>query len=159
MSGLVTISNKRRTRSIEVNFRLPLAARFVVDTFSGVLLQVSPLERDVACFERAFGVGDRQIALTADRLIKLTDLITLGQIGIEIVFAIPFGVPRDFAVQCQSCFDRQFESAGVDHRQRSRHAGTNRARLRIGIGTVLRRTTAKQFRLRIELHVNFEADD
>ncbi len=91
--------------------------------------------------------------------IELADLISLGKIRIEVLFAIPLGHRRNRTVQGQSGADRKFNGLFVHHRQGAGKSKADRADLRVGRCAELRAASAEQFRLGLELNVDLETDD
>ena len=87
-----------------------------MNALARVLFQVGSFDLHQTRREALLRIGDAQVTRAADRFVKLTDLIAFGKIRIEIVFAVPLGVPSDLAVQGQAGSDRQFESPLVDDR-------------------------------------------
>ena len=59
---------------------------------------------------------DIDMAVVADRQIQLADLVRLGQIGVEIVFAVKFIVARNLAVRRQTRRDGKLDDLFVNQR-------------------------------------------
>ena len=128
----------------------------VVNRFAGVLLQMQPLDADVDRF--AIGV-DLNFAFAHDGLLELADLITLRQIGIEIVFAIKNTFEIDLRFESESGANGLRDAFLVDDGQHAGHRGIHQRHVRIGFSTKTGRRTRKQLRVRRDLSVDFEPDD
>ena len=154
---------QRRAGAIEID-----QASVVVETagqlvaqLAGVLLQVRADDAD------ALGAaGHRQIeeAVAAQRLVVLADLIALGQVGIEVVLAIPVAVFGDGAVQRQAHHGRHLHGALVHDRQRSGQRSHQRIDQRVRLATLevgMRRTRRAREHLaaRAQFHMDLESDD
>ena len=101
MSGAETISRSGvpvRLRSIR---RVGLARGFVVQAFAGVFFEVRPDDADLLRLKAALGIVNLQPAVLRHRQVVLADLITLGQIGIVILLAVPLRELGNLAVQRQ----------------------------------------------------------
>ena len=90
MSGPLTISISGTPARLRVDQRITGH----VHVFSGVLFHVDSLD---ATRRLAVATFDFEIAVLADRLFVLADLVALGQIGIEIVLA------REDVASTESC--------------------------------------------------------
>ncbi len=97
------------------------------------------------------------MAVTADRSVELRDLVSLGQIGVKIVFTVKFTVFRNRAVERKSQLDGIFDDGAVQLRESSRHARTDRADLDIDRAAECGGTAAEQLRLGGQLGVYFQA--
>ena len=157
--GLADDFQKRRARPVQVDAAVGLARHFVVHAFSGVFLEMCADDADAFGLDAALGIADGQITVVAQRQIELADLIALGQVGIIIVFPIPFGEMRNFAIQRDGGLHRQLESLAVHHRQRAGHADAHRTSLRVGRCAELRAASAKHLALGKQLHMHFQTDD
>ena len=89
---------------------------------------------------------------------KLTDLVALGQIRVEIIFACEHAALCDVRAQRQSEFDGALDRTFVHHWQRARQGQVHRASLRVGLRTKGRGGATEDFALRRELRVGFEPD-
>ena len=143
-----------------VDAAIGLAGLLVVHALAGVFLQVSPDDPHVLGRETSLGVADLQGAVEAERQIVLADLVSLRQVGIVILLAIPLGKRGDFAIQRHGRRQRQLET------RRRFITGSvpgmpdaNRAGLRIGRAAEARGATAEQLALSGKLHVDFQPDD
>ncbi len=65
---------------------------------------------------------DLDLAVLADREIKLGNLIALGQVGIKIVLAGKPVFPVEGAIGGQAKFNGRFHHLAVEYRQGARHA-------------------------------------
>ena len=140
------------TATVEVH-----AAVFVkMGTLADVFFQVSPIEIDPldAAFE-----FELHIASNVRGQGELRDLVILGGVRIEVVLAIKLCAGRDIAIEQHPGERRLFEGLFIRHRKRSGHAEADRAYVRVGIRTVLVRTTAPHLGAGSQLDVGFQSDD
>ena len=101
-----------------------------MDVFAGVFLHVDA--RQAHSFRAAIRF-DVDVAAGADGQFVLADLITLGQIRIEIVLAREDARTRDFAVGRQTGFDGEFDDSFVQHRQNAGKTSAYRTGILVGI--------------------------
>ena len=127
-----------------------------VHQLARVLLHVDAV--DAHLLGVASGVLDGQIAVAADGQGELGHLIALGQVGIEIVFAVEFAVAGDVAVQGQSRPDGQLHHAAVKHRQHPRQAQTHRAHVGVGLSSGVGGAGAEDLGPGLQFGVEFQAD-
>ena len=97
--GLADDFDQRRAAAVEVD----VGARggvgeAVVEAFAGVLFHVEAGDADAFC---AVAVGIVDVAVLGERLVVLRDLVALGQVGVEVVFAGEDGAFADLAVEGQ----------------------------------------------------------
>jgi hypothetical protein len=102
---------------------------------------------------------ERQLAARGERLVELTDLVALGQVGIEVLFARELASRADPTSERQSRADGQPHSALVDGRERSGPTQTHRAHIAVRGLSDGDGTTAKQLGARQKLRVNLEPND
>ncbi len=95
---------------------------------------------------RAVARRNFDIAAFAERRFVLADLITLGQVGIEVALAVEDRARRDLAVRRKSGPNRQFDDAPVEHRQHARHPHAHRADVFVGPRAEVCRASAEQLR-------------
>ena len=105
----------------------------IMDRFAGVLLQMNALDTDALL--SAIVQFDVQMAFAHDRVIELADLVTLRQIGVEIILAIKARPFVDLCIDGEARPHRLAHAFAVDYRQHARHRGIDQAHLRIGFGT------------------------
>ena len=129
--GLRDDFQQRRAGPVQVDAAVGLAGLLVVHALAGILFQMSPDDADLLRLDASLGIADLQPAVMAERQIVLADLIPLGQVGVVILLAVPFGERRDLAIQGQGRSQRQFESLAIHHRQRAGHARADGAGLRV----------------------------
>ena len=105
------------------------------------------------------GHGDVQPAVLAQRLLKLGDLIILGHVGVEIVFAGETGVAVNLRVDGQRHAGGIFHRLAVQRGQHARHAGAYFTD--VGVGRVAERVGAgaEQLAFGGEMHMNLKPDD
>jgi len=106
-------------------------------------------------------VAQEELDLAAlhHRNFKLADLVALGQVGVEIVFAGENAHGRNVGAEGQSQFDSASNSLSVHHGQRAGQRQVYGAGLRVGFGAEGRGGAAEDLALRGKLGVGFEADD
>ena len=71
-------------------------------------------------------------AALAQGLLVLRDLVALGQVGIDVVFARKNAAMLDLAMEGHAGHNRQLDGATVDHGQGAGLAGTHRADMGVG---------------------------
>ena len=105
------------------------------------------------------GRGNVEPAMLGERLIELRNLVALGQVGIEVVFAGKDGAFANLAIDSGCGQHGELDCALVEHRQRARQPEADRADVGVGRRAELRRTAAEGLGPGEQLHVDFEADD
>ena len=105
------------------------------------------------------GGGDLDVAVLGERLVELADLVALGKIGIEVVFAGEDGGLVDLEVERLRGLDGEFDRLAVEHRQRAGHAEADGADVGVGLGAEDVGAAAEDLGLGEQLHVHFETDD
>ena len=129
----------------------------VVDRFAGVFLEVRAGNAYFLVF--ALGRADKDMAAADDRQLVLRNLVTLGQIGVEIILARKNRVMIDFGFDGNAEADRHADRFAVQHRQHARQAEIDRAGLGVRFGAKRGRRTGEYFTFGRELRVNLEPDD
>ena len=89
----------------------------------------------------------------------LTDLITLGQIGVEVVFAREYRTPGDVAAHREPEANRPLDRTLVEHRQHTGQCNVDAAGLRVRPRAKCNGGARENFRLSRELSVGFQPDD
>ena len=102
---------------------------------------------------------DVQPAMLADRQLELGDLVALGQVRVEIVFACEDRAWCDLAVGRQAGFNGKLYDLLVEDGQGAGQAETNRAGLRVGCLAEIFRAAAKNLGVGGQLDMHFQADD
>jgi len=146
---------QRRAGPVEIH--ATLVAALVVGGLARVFLQVRADEAHR--LEVAVIVVDLDAAADAERLIELTDLIALRQVGIEVVLAVPLRDFRDLAAEREPGADGQPDRLAIQHGQGARQAEHRRVRERVRIGAVVVWAGREALGLRIELEVDLHAHD
>ncbi len=95
----------------------------LVQRFSGILLEMQPLDADP--HRLAVGQIDRDLALADDRLLVLADLVALRQVGIEIVLPVEHRFEIDRGVEAKPGAHGLAHAFFVDHRQHAGHGGVD----------------------------------
>ena len=119
----------------------------VMDRLAGVLFQMNPLDPDQTGDPLAIRFGgkfDQHFTFTHDGVVKLTDLIALRQIGVEIVLAVKGRAKVDLRFQPKARPYGLFDAEFVDDRQHARHGGIDEGDVGIGFGTHLGGGARKQ---------------
>ena len=127
-----------------------------MQALAGVVLHVQAGDADALLL--AFGF-DIQIARERQRQLVHRNLVALGQVGVEIVFARKTRVWLDFAVNGQRSAQSQLERAFIKHRQRPGQTEAHGAGIGIRRRAKFCRAAAKGLGDGLELGVHFEADD
>ena len=96
--------------------------------FAGVFFHVKPFYTDTLQigFFAFFSHFHFNPAIFGDWLIKLRDLIILGQVGIKILFAIKLTVRSNMQVEGKGCLHCILEHLLIKHWQRARQATHHR---------------------------------
>ena len=128
----------------------------IMDELAGVLLNMDPGDPHPLASLRAF---DIEVTAGAQREVVLGDLIGLGQVRVEIILPVLLGVGGNGAVGGQACLDGIVHHLLVQHRERARHAGADRAALGIGLSPKGCGAAAENLGLRFKLDVHLEAYD
>ncbi len=127
-----------------------------MQTLTGVLFHVQ--SRDADAFRASISRGNVDPSVLREWLVVLRNLVALGQVGIEIVFAGKNRALIHCAMQGQRRQGREFDGFCIQHRQSPREPQAYRADVRVGRGAKPIGATAKCFGRGEKLHVNFEAD-
>ena len=145
------------TSAVEVHERaLRLVDGALVEQLAGVLLQMGP--RDAAAPRLAIDL-ELEVALAAERQVILRDLVTLGQVRIEVVLTVELGEFRDLAAERQPGPDGLLHGAPVDHRQRPWERQADGAGVGVGRSReVVRGAAAEHLALGQDLGVHLEPD-
>ena|SRR5689334_8887842 len=98
------------------------------------------------------------VSVLSDGLVVLGNLVSLGQVGIEVVFAGEDRGLADLAIQRHGCTNRVLDGLSIQNRKRSRQSQAHRADVRIRRRAKLRRASAKRLRDGEQLDVYFQAD-
>ena len=152
--GLGHNFQQRCACTIQVN--AALANEVFVQRFARVFFQVRAHQAN-----GFFLVAHKERHLTAlhHGNFKLTDLIALGQIGVEVILARKNTFFSNVRTHRQTQFNGAFHSTFVHHRQCAWQSQIHRTRLRVGLGTKRCGCTAENFALRRKLGVGFKAND
>ncbi len=97
--------------------------------------------------------------MLGDGLVELRNLVALGQVGIEIIFAREDGALAHRAVQRQRGQRGKLDGLGVEHRQRAGQPQAHRADVGVGRRAETVGATAEGLGRGEQLHVDFEPDD
>ena len=127
---------------------------------AGVLLEVGAGQVDRLLDQLlAFTELDGELAADDDGQFELADLVTLGQVGVEVILAREYGLRGDLTLDSKAEADRAFDGALVQHRQHAGQGDIDSVGLDIGFGAERRRAAGKDLRARLELNVRLDADD
>ncbi len=132
----------------------------VMHQLAGILLDMDALDADLlGVLVRILVVeADHQPSLADQRMVELADLITLRQIGVEIILAIEARPFVDLRVDRHAGAHRLADALAVRHRQHTRHCRIDQRHLRVGLGPERRRRTGEQLGIGGDLGVYLEAD-
>ena len=136
--------DERHTGTIQIDERLGRR----VDQLAGVFFHVDAMQTHAA-----------DLSARRQRLFELRDLISLGQVGIEIVLAREDGVRVNLATVGDGRAQRQLHRFAVQHRQRSRISEANGADAGVGWGAEGRGAGTENFRRRQKTGMHFQTDD
>ena len=117
-----------RAGPIQIN--ATLAGKSVVNGFAGILFEMSA--SDPHAHGLPAGRVEPEQTGTDDRMCKLADLITLGQIGIKVVFSLEDAGFVDRGVDRQTEHYRHAYSRFIQYRQRARKSQIHRRRMAVG---------------------------
>jgi len=147
---------QRHAGAVEVDQAVAVAG---VGQLAGVLLQVGADDPDA--LRPAARQVDVQVAVDGQRMLVLADLVALGQVGVEVVFAGELAEGRDVALQGQADQQGHLHRPGVDHRQNAGHPQADRAGDSIGrgLGAVHDGAAAEHLAAGQQLGMDFQADD
>src|SRR5690606_20140432 len=141
-------------RAVEVDGRP--AGQPVVQRLARILFEVDATDADPA--HLAVRLLQIQPPTGRERAVELRDLVSLGQVRVEVVLAGETAGQVHGAVQAQGRAYAQLDGAGVDDRQGTRQAEAHRTDVRVRFGAELRRVRTEHLGRRPELHVDLQAD-
>ena len=122
-----------------------------------VLLEVGPRDADR---HRALGRVERQATVRRQREVVLADLVTLRQIGVEVVLAVPARRRRDRRLDRETRRQDVLDGPSVDDRQRTRQPQADRADVGVRWRAVeVRRTGTEHLAGRPGPAVDLDPDD
>ena len=148
---------ERRAAAVVVNVGLGGGfGEAFMQIFGGVFFKMEA--RDADALLCAFMI-DLDPAICGEGQLVLRDLVALGQIGIEIVFAGEARMLVDGAIQGERGAHGQFDSAFVQNRQRAGQAEADRAHIRVGRIAEAVGAGAENLGVGQKLDVDFQADD
>ncbi len=132
----------------------------VVHQLAGVLLDMDALDTDA--FAAGIGVlfieADVDRALTDQRMIELADLITLRQIGIEVILAVEARPFVDLRIDRHARANRLADALTIGHRQHAGHRRVDQRHLCVRLGAKRRRRAREKLGVRSDLGMDFKAD-
>ena len=153
--GLGDNLHQRTARTVQID--IAHRRMQIVHRLAGVLLKVDALDADNA-FVTRFGF-DSEHAFPDDRVEELADLVTLRQIGVEIILAIKARPLVDFGAQREARPHCLPHALAIEHRQHPRHRRIDQRHLAVRLRPERRRRTGKQLGVGRHLGVNLEAHD
>src|SRR3546814_2055309 len=95
---------------------------------------------------------------SSDLMIKLRNLVTLRQIGIEIILAVEARPRVDLGLDRHARAHSLPDALAVRHRQHPRHRGIDQRHLRVRLRPERRRGARKQLGVGRDLGVDLKAD-
>jgi hypothetical protein len=113
---------------------MALGRRELMERLARVLFEMKPLDADLDALGR--GHVDDHLAFAHDRMFKLRDLITLGQIGIEIVLAVEHRTQIDLRLEAEPGSDRLRHAFLVYDGQHARHGRVDQRNMVVGFAAV-----------------------
>ena len=129
--GLGDDLGQRRATAVQVDISAGGGVReSLVETLAGVLFHVQAGDADALC--SSVGRGNLDESMLGDGLVELRDLVALGQVGIEVIFAGEDGALTHLAVDGQRGQRGKLDGLLVEHRQGAGQAQANRADVGIG---------------------------
>ena len=146
---------QRRAGPVEVD--AAGADQPLVQRLARVFLQMRT--RDTDRLPRPVVQDDFQRSVLDDRPLVLADLVTLGQVGIEVVLAREHGPRGDLGAGGESELHGHAHRFGIQHRQHAGIAEVHEVRLRVRCRAVGGRAAGKDLRASRELGVNLKPDD
>ena len=93
--GLGDDLEQRRSGAVQVDQAVAAAPRFVVKVLAGIFFEMGADDADPPRLGRLRVGRDLEPAVGAEGQIVLADLITLRQVGIVILLAVPLGERRE----------------------------------------------------------------
>ena len=152
--GLGDDLQQRRAGAVQVD--AGLAVVVLMQALARVFFQMGAGQVDLVLH-----VADEELDRAAlhHRDLELADLVTLGQVRIEIVLAREDGQRRHLGADRQAETDGALDGRAVQHRQRAGKRQVHRRGLGIGRCAKGGRAAAEDLALRRELDVVFEADN
>jgi len=145
---------KRHAGPVEIHEACVLGGG--MDVFPGILFHVDTGDADALLLAVH---GDVHMAVLADGLLELGNLIALGQIRVEVVLTGKDRHRVDGAVGGQAHLGGELHDLGVQDRQHARHPRTDRTDVGVGIVAEMGGTAAEDLALGFQLGVHFETDD
>lgn len=135
-----------------------------VNVFCGIFFKVHAFDADGNGQSRVTALGvfhiDDYTAVAHDGKVELGYLIGLGEVGVEIVFAVKLGVFGDGSVEREAEEDCGAKCCGVGNRKCSRVSNTNRANMGVWrTSFVVSIAATEHLCFGVELDMSFESDD
>ena len=127
-----------------------------VRQFARVLLDVDT--SDPAVVQRAVGIIIHGAGL-AHGQVELRDLIGLGQVGIEVVFAVGLAETVDFTAKGRAHAHAGIHDRSVQHGQDAGKAHANRAAVGVRLRPELVFAGAEYFRFGVQFRVDLQTHD
>ncbi len=145
---------QRCARTVEID--AGSVGKALMDRFAGIFFQMCPRNAD-ALFSATVDRND-QLTVLDDRQLVLADLVTLRQIGIEVVLAREYGSPCDICIHSKAKFAGHADGFLVKYGQYARITEVDQAGLRVRLGSIRRRSPGKYLAPGRKLGVDFKAD-
>ena len=138
--------DQRHAAPVVVHIGVPV----FVDQLAGIFLNVNPGDADLPA---AFQLD---IAVLAQGLVVLADLVGLGQVGVDVVFPVHLGDVVDGAVGGQPRHNGVVHHLPVQLGQGAGQADTDGAAVGVGLSAELGGAAAENFGFGGKLHVGFQ---
>src|SRR5690606_1963920 len=159
--GLGHDLQQRRAAAVGVEQRIRNGQ--VVDQLAGILFHVDAGEADALA--RAVLQVDVEVTARANGLVihrrsaRLGDLVSLGQVGVEIVLARPHGTRLDVGAAGETQHDGTLHRPGVRNRQGSGEPEADGADQRVRFRAEFDAAAAEHLGVGGQLGMDFETDD
>ena len=157
MSGSETISMQRHAGAVEIHAAVAVEMRELAHVFFEMRAGDADFAHAICGTCAAEFKFDK--AVLRRGLVVLRELVIFRRVGIEITFAVELREARDFAVQKKTRQHREAQRLVIRHGQHAGHSETNRADIRVRLGTILVRAAAPHLGFCFKLDVRFQPDD
>ena len=128
----------------------------VVERLAGILLEVQALDADL---DGAAIDIHMDGAFAYHRLLVLRNLITLRQVGVEIVLPVEHRAAVDARLQPEARAHRLLDAKPVDDRQHARHGRIDEGHMVVRLAAEFGRSAREQLGLGQHLGMNFQTQD
>ena len=149
---------QRRTGAIQVD--AGPAVKILMQRLAGIFFEMGAGEPDELLGRRVTRADSyRESTAGYHRRLELTDLIALGQIGVEIILAGEDRARRDLRADRQAKLDGTHHGLAIEYRQDAGQRDVDRVGLHIWLGAEGDAAAGKYLRFGSQLGVGFQPDD